>query len=103
MIYSLDTMKESDIINQDPELTHMLEVSIHCAEFIISHVGNFLDLSKFETQKIDLSPTPTDIVDLIKKIVQMHMFKAENKNLYLRLNATDNMPDLALIDNNRLT
>lgn len=49
MIYSLDYMKESEIINQDEELIHMLEVSMNCAEFIISHVGNFLDLSKFET------------------------------------------------------
>jgi len=33
----------------------------------------------------------------------MHMFKAENKDLYLRLNATDNMPRLIEIDSNRFT
>lgn len=47
----------------------MLEISTYCAEFIISHVGNFLDLSKFETSKIELSPTPTELIELIKKIV----------------------------------
>lgn len=81
----------------------MLEIASHCAEFIISHVGNFLDISKIETSKLELCATPTDIIELIRKIVCMHRFKAENKALYLKLNATDNIPDLALIDNSRLT
>ena len=81
----------------------MVEIASHCAEFIISHVGNFLDLSKLETSKIDLSPSPTEIIELIRKIVCMHRFKAENKQLYLKLNATDNVPELALIDNARFT
>jgi len=50
----------------------MLNLSIHCAEFIISHVGNFLDISKLETSKIELSPTPNEILGLITKIVEMH-------------------------------
>ncbi len=33
----------------------------------------------------------------------MHRFKAETKGLSLRLNATDNIPELALIDNARFT
>ena len=32
----------------------------------------------------------------------MHLCKAENNGLYLKLNAT-NMPELTIIDNNRLT
>jgi signal transduction histidine kinase len=47
----------------------MLEIATHCAEFIISHVGNFLDISKLETSKIELNPTTTDLVELIKKII----------------------------------
>ena len=33
----------------------------------------------------------------------MHKFKAENKGLYLRLNATDNIPNIVLLDNGRFT
>jgi signal transduction histidine kinase len=33
----------------------------------------------------------------------MHRFKAETKHLYLKLNATDNIPELALVDNARFT
>jgi signal transduction histidine kinase len=57
----------------------MLEIASNCAEFIISHVGNFLDISKLEHSKIELTPSPTELIDLIKKIVCMHKFKAENK------------------------
>jgi signal transduction histidine kinase len=81
----------------------MLEIASHCAEFIISQVGNFLDISKFENSKLEMCVTPTEIIELIRKIVCMHRFKAENKSLYLKLNATDNMPELALIDNARFT
>ena len=103
MICSLDYMKENERIAEDEDLSNMLEIASHCAEFIISHVGNFLDISKLETSKIDLCPTHVDIIDLMRKIVCMHRFKAENKLLYLKLNATDNIPDLASIDSGRLT
>jgi signal transduction histidine kinase len=43
------------------------------------------------------------LVELLKKIVQMHKYKAESDNLYLRLNATENMPELVMLDNNRFT
>jgi hypothetical protein len=33
----------------------------------------------------------------------MHKFKAENKDLYLRMNASQNMPELAIMDSNRFT
>ena len=81
----------------------MLDIASHCAEFIMSHVGNFLDISKLENSKIELCPSPTEIVELIRKIVCMHRFKAENKGVGLRLNATDNVPEMAMIDNARFT
>ena len=103
MICSLDYMKESERISEDEDLSNMLEIASHCAEFIISHVNNFLDLAKLEHSKIELCVTPTEIVELIRKIVSMHRFKAENKQLYLKLLAADNTPDLVLVDNGRLT
>ena len=33
----------------------------------------------------------------------MHRFKAETKSLFLKLNATDNIPELSLLDNARFT
>jgi len=81
----------------------MIEIASHCAEFIISHVGNFLDISKLEGSKLEICTTPTEVVDLIRKIVCMHRFKAETKSLYLKLNATDNLPELAMIDTARVT
>ena len=81
----------------------MIEIASHCAEFIISHVGNFLDISKLQNSKLELCPTPTEIIELLRKIVYMHQFKAENKQLYLKMNATENIPELALIDNGRFT
>ena len=103
MVCSIDYMKESDRIQEDEDISNMLEIASHCAEFIISHVGNFLDISKFENSKLELCATPTEIIELIRKIICMHRFKAENKQLYLKLNATDNIPELAMIDNSRLT
>jgi signal transduction histidine kinase len=79
MVCSLDYMKESEKIQEDEDIYNMLEIASHCAEFIISHVGNFLDISKLEHSKIELTPSPTELIDLIKKIVCMHKFKAENK------------------------
>ena len=81
----------------------MLEIASHCAEFIISHVNTFLDLSKLEHSTLELCKAPSDIVLLGRKIVSMHRFKAENKQLYLKLFAADNIPDLLLIDSGRFT
>lgn len=103
LICSLDFMRECEVILKDPELANTLDISAYCAEFILSHVGNFLDLSKTETSKIELSPTPTELLELIKKIVQMHSLKAESANLYLKLKATENMPELVMLDKNRFT
>ena len=33
----------------------------------------------------------------------MHRFKAETKSVNLKLNATDNIPELSLLDNSRFT
>ena len=33
----------------------------------------------------------------------MHRFKAETKSVYLKLNSTDNIPELSLLDNARFT
>lgn len=79
MICSLDYMRESELISNDNDLKNMLDIASHCAEFIISHVGNFLDISKLESSKLELCPTPTEILDLVKKIICMHRFKAESK------------------------
>jgi signal transduction histidine kinase len=81
----------------------MLEIANHCAEFIISHVGNFLDISKMENSKLQICVGPTDVTDLVRKIVCMHRFKAESKSLNLKLNATDNIPELSLVDSARFT
>lgn len=81
----------------------MIEIASHCGEFIISHVGNFYDISKLQSSKIELCPSPTEIIELIRKIVCMHRFKAENKQISLKLNVTENLPELAMIDNSRFT
>jgi signal transduction histidine kinase len=52
MICSVEFMKESEAVKAEPELANMIDVASHCAEFIISHVGNFLDFSKLETSTI---------------------------------------------------
>jgi signal transduction histidine kinase len=39
----------------------------------------------------------------VKKIVEMHKFKAENKDIYLRMNVSENIPDLVLMDACRFT
>ncbi len=39
----------------------------------------------------------------MRKIVCMHRFKAETKGIYMKLNATDNIPELSLLDNARFT
>ncbi len=59
MICSLDYMKENEKIQEDEDLSNMLEIANHCAEFIISHVGNFLDISKMENSKLEICVGPT--------------------------------------------
>ena len=103
MICSLDFMREHEKIQEDEDIYNMIEIASHCAEFIISHVGNFMDISKLENSKLEICATPTDVIDLIRKIVCMHRFKAETKSLFLKLNATDNLPEMAVIDTARFT
>lgn len=81
----------------------MINIAINCADFINSHIGNFLDIAKLKTADIQLCKKPVEVLDLIKKTVDMHKFKADGKKLDLRMNVSENMPELAMMDGNRFT
>ncbi len=85
-----------------PGLFRMIEIASYCGEFIVAHISNFLDMSKASHQKIDLTLTPTNVETLVTKLVEMHKFKAESKGVALRFFASDNLPDVAFLDNGRV-
>lgn len=103
MMCSLDYMRESEVVANSNDLSGMIKIALNCAEFITSHVGNFLDISKLKTSKIELNPMANNILELVMKIVEMHKFKAESKGLDLKLNASENLPELILLDSSRFT
>jgi K+-sensing histidine kinase KdpD len=69
MICSLDFVKENEKIQEDENVSNMIEIASHCAEFIISQVSNFLDISKLEHSNLQMCPTPTEVIEMIRKIV----------------------------------
>lgn len=69
---------------------------------LLSIINDLLDLTRMESGRITLAPSPTDARKLLQEIAEIFRFGAEEKGLYLEFTATERLPRTILIDSARL-
>jgi signal transduction histidine kinase len=65
-------------------------------------LGNVLDVSKIEANKLTLNEESADIMNTIKKVVQMCETIAKNKGIFMKLKQSKTIPSLLRYDHSRL-
>lgn len=69
---------------------------------LLNLINDILDLSKIEAGKMELHPTSTSITFLFQEIQSLFSQKIEEKGLDFVIDIVDDVPDVLLIDENRL-
>jgi signal transduction histidine kinase/CheY-like chemotaxis protein len=66
------------------EARELLREAVGCSEMLSQLINDVLDFSKMEAGKLELSPSPTDPVEVTASVISLLRAQAEDKGLYLR-------------------
>ena len=76
--------------------------SIHYAgNALLNLINDVLDLSKIESEQMNIVPQPTDIRKLVEEIASIFRYKAEEKKLMFELHCPNDLP-IIILDTLRL-
>ncbi len=73
-----------------------------CGQTLLSVINNILDFSKIEAGRLELDRTETDICDLLQQVTEIMKYHVAQKGLELKLTLPENIPNLAMLDPDRL-
>ncbi len=80
----------------------ILETAKICGDTLLHLIGNVLDVSKIEANKLTLSNSPSILPETLKKITRMGRAMARNKGIFLKLISDKKIPECLEFDNPRL-
>jgi signal transduction histidine kinase len=66
------------------EARQLLREAVGCSEMLSQLINDVLDFSKMEAGKLELSPSPTEPVEVTQGVISLLRAQAEDKGLYLR-------------------
>ncbi|GGM92163.1 hypothetical protein GCM10010967_26570 [Dyadobacter beijingensis] len=92
-------LSATELNDAQTELVSMLRQS---SGSLLNILNDILDISKIDDGKFSIIPTSTDLRVLGKGIVDLMQFKADEKQLGLRLEIGDNVPECVTVDGLRL-
>lgn len=72
------------------------------AENLMNLINDVLDFTKIETGNIELESAEVNLRELIDGITKSMQFRANDKNIYLRGNVDDAVPDVVMGDRTRI-
>ena len=98
LLGSIDIFKKSNY-EFDQEIIQIAET---CGESLLNIIGNILDVSKIENQKLEISPSGGNIVESVIKVVLMMRGLAEKKGLYLTFESESDIHKYYYFDHIRL-
>ncbi|MEW5820075.1 MAG: ATP-binding protein, partial [Cyanobacteriota bacterium] len=85
-------MKESNI-----SVEHANRI-LNSTEYLVDTITNFLNLSKLENNLIEINITQTNIIDIINKSIELHSSQTERKNIVIKLEKDEIIPDVLVDD-----
>jgi len=78
--------------------------TVHDSGRVLHHVLNdILDLSRLESGQVAVDPRPTDLRDVVRRVQRLNQARADARGLQLLTEVQDDVPDLGLIDDARLS
>ncbi len=80
----------------------LLEICKNCSALVINLVSNILDMSKIAADRMQLSPVPADLREIVSRILRMTKSRAEGRNIQLRFDCDDRFPPAVLVDTQRI-
>jgi signal transduction histidine kinase/DNA-binding response OmpR family regulator len=86
----------------DPDQRQYLAMVKSSAEALLRIINDILDFSKIEAGKLDLSPQPFSLRDMVGETVQMMAVRAHSKGLELSWRVAPDVPDGIIADSERL-
>lgn len=91
--------KADDIAVKYKEYINIMRKS---GEHLLSMINDILDLSKIEAGRVDIKTVAFDIHNLLTDVEYMFSIQANEKNLELTTNISDEVPRYVLMDQNKL-
>ncbi len=85
-----------------PQARRNLELVEYSADNLLVIINDILDYSKIEANKIELENIPFDLQKMLQKLLDTWRLKAQGKNLELKLEWDEKLPDQLLGDPYRL-
>ena len=70
---------------------------------LLNIINDVLDLSKIESDKLELLPKKTNLPDFLKRMIVLFSQRAKDKNINLKLTVDDNLPNYIFFDEHRLS
>lgn len=70
---------------------------------LLNIINDVLDLSKIESDKLELIPKKTNLPDFLKRMIVLFSQRAKDKNIKLRLTLDDDLPNYIFFDEHRLS
>jgi PAS domain S-box-containing protein len=95
----------SEILHEKLEDDRLVEYSkyiIESGRVLLKLINDILDLSKIESGKIELHPTPVNIISLIEELKNMFSGKCQEKGIEIILEFKNDFPKYCSIDEIRL-
>lgn len=87
---------------QDEEQKKTLEIVLYCCDNMLAIINNILDYAKLETGKFTIEEKEFDFYQMMDRVVATHSVEINKKELRLRVNVDDKIPQLLIGDELRL-
>ena len=99
-ILGLVHVLQNSLLDEDQKkVVDLLKVS---SESLLGVINDILDISKIEAGKFKIVRAETNIANLIKSVVGLLQFKADEKGIDLQVSVDEDVPQLVMADSLRL-
>ncbi len=93
-------MEDKDITTKHKKLLNSLKFS---GDYLLDLINKVLKISKIESEKEELSKTPTNLFLLSQNLLHSFEYQAKNKKNELILEVQDELPEVLLVDSLKLS
>ena len=95
-----DLLLETQLTQEQRE---HLETMHNSGEILLTLINNVLDLSKLESNKFEIEKIPFNLNKTLNEVVKLMKVKAQEKQIFLNLNISQNVPKEVVSDSNRIS
>lgn len=87
---------------KESDRKHIAQVISNNASHLMELIDEILDVSKIESGKFQVEPSPTSLIQLVNEVYSLLNVKAREKNLNFEVSNSGEVPDIVMVDKKRL-